>query len=168
MKSLEELLKSKPEPIKLTPLLIAQFFISKGGNIDHLKLQKLVYYAQAWFVSIYPDKEPLFDEPIEAWSHGPVVRSVYNRFRKYGMNRLENANYLWDEENNRPYVDIINRCVYCPKEVWIQFLEDEVSNVKGMKKYVIPEKQRMIKELEKYKDYQFIDVLSIFTANANH
>ncbi|MFJ8528636.1 Panacea domain-containing protein [Bacillus sp. NPDC094106] len=102
MKSLEELLRMKPEKVKLTPLLIAQYFISKGGNIDHLKLQKLVYYAQAWFVTIYPDKEPLFDEQIEAWSHGPVARSVHNRFRKYGINRLENNNYLWDEEKTDP------------------------------------------------------------------
>lgn len=62
---------------------IADFFISNvdaksGDTISHLKLQKLVYYAQAWHFTLFG--KPLFDEKIEAWKHGPVVRSIYSRF----------------------------------------------------------------------------------------
>lgn len=46
-----------------------------GVNITNLKLQKLLYYAQGF--SLAWRGHPLFDEPIEAWAHGPVVRSVY-------------------------------------------------------------------------------------------
>ena len=28
--------------------------------------------------------KPLFDEPIEAWQHGPVVKSVYHQYKKSG------------------------------------------------------------------------------------
>ena len=35
------------------------------GDMDKIKLQKLVYYSQAW--SLVFDDEPLFGEPIEAW-----------------------------------------------------------------------------------------------------
>jgi uncharacterized phage-associated protein len=37
-----------------------------------MKLQKLVYYAQAWSLAL--DSEPIFDEPIEKSPHGPVVK----------------------------------------------------------------------------------------------
>ncbi len=41
-----------------------------------MKLQKLVYYSQAW--SLVWDERPIFDEPIEAWAGGPVVRTLFN------------------------------------------------------------------------------------------
>ena len=42
-----------------------------------IKLQKLVYYCQAW--SLVWDEEPLFNEKIEAWVHGPVIPELYKR-----------------------------------------------------------------------------------------
>jgi len=56
-----------------------------GGNyprIDQMKLQKLLYYANAWWLAF--NGEPLFDEDIEAWPWGPVVRNVYLEFREFG------------------------------------------------------------------------------------
>ena len=54
---------------------VAQFMISfsheHGDPISNLKLQKLLYYAQAWFLAL--QDKPLFDERIEAWAHGPVA-----------------------------------------------------------------------------------------------
>lgn len=44
-----------------------------------VKLQKLVYYAQAW--SLVWDEKPMFDERIEAWANGPVVPALYERHR---------------------------------------------------------------------------------------
>lgn len=40
-----------------------------------IKLQKLVYYCQAW--SLVWDEEPLFQEAVEAWAMGPVVHELY-------------------------------------------------------------------------------------------
>ncbi len=51
------------------------------------KLQKLVYYCQAW--SLVWDKEAIFPEEIEAWANGPVVRELYNAHRgKYRLRCL--------------------------------------------------------------------------------
>src|SRR6202035_2468893 len=47
-----------------------------------MKLQKLLYYCQAW--SLAWDGVPLFDDPIEAWANGPVVRDVWERTRDRG------------------------------------------------------------------------------------
>lgn len=71
---------------------IADWFLCRvdreaGGAITHLKLQKLLYYAQAWYFTAY--NKPLFREKIEAWQHGPVVREVFNRFRDSGWYSLD-------------------------------------------------------------------------------
>ena len=67
---------------KITISDIADYFITKnheyGDYITNLKLQKLVYYAQAWYLA-FLDK-PLFDEDFEAWVHGPVNRDLYDRY----------------------------------------------------------------------------------------
>ncbi|MCC7491615.1 MAG: DUF4065 domain-containing protein [Fimbriimonadaceae bacterium] len=44
-----------------------------------MKLQKLVYYAQAW--SLVWDERPLFEEPIQAWANGPVVPVLFEAHR---------------------------------------------------------------------------------------
>jgi len=54
---------------------VAAYIVSKLGTISTMKLQKLVYYAQAW--SLVWDEQPLFQEPIEAWANGPVVRDLF-------------------------------------------------------------------------------------------
>jgi uncharacterized phage-associated protein len=58
---------------------VAAYILEKYGPISAMKLQKLVYYAQAW--SLVWDDRPLFSERIEAWANGPVVRDLYDRHR---------------------------------------------------------------------------------------
>lgn len=54
------------------------------GSITTMKLQKLVYYCQAW--ALVWDEEPLFPERIEAWANGPVCPALYERHK--GMFRI--------------------------------------------------------------------------------
>ena len=44
-----------------------------------MKLQKLLYYSQAW--SLVWDDKPLFAAKIEAWANGPVVRDVFRMYK---------------------------------------------------------------------------------------
>ena len=53
-----------------------------GDSITNLKLQKLLYYVQAWHLVNF-DKKPLFDEEIEVWDFGPVVGKVYHKFKEF-------------------------------------------------------------------------------------
>lgn len=50
-----------------------------GDTITHLKLQKLLYFAQAWHLA--NKGKPLFEGDFQAWAHGPVVRKIYDRFK---------------------------------------------------------------------------------------
>ena len=57
-------------------------YILDDRTMTGLKLQKLLYYSQAW--SLVWDGEPLFEEKIEAWPSGPVVREVYCGYFEVG------------------------------------------------------------------------------------
>ncbi|MCC6923464.1 MAG: DUF4065 domain-containing protein [Nitrosomonas sp.] len=58
---------------------VADYILVKQGAISAMKLQKLIYYSQAW--SLVWDDEPLFNNKIEAWANGPVVRDLYEKHR---------------------------------------------------------------------------------------
>jgi uncharacterized phage-associated protein len=50
-----------------------------GSHLNFLKLQKLMYYVQAWYLAFYG--KPLFPGKFQAWVHGPVNRELYDRFK---------------------------------------------------------------------------------------
>lgn len=54
---------------------VAKYILDILGSTTTMKLQKLVYYCQAWSL-VWDDKE-LFPEKIEAWANGPVVRELF-------------------------------------------------------------------------------------------
>lgn len=75
-----------------TALDIAKWFINatdreSGDAITHLKVQKLLYYAQGWSLA-YLGK-PLFSEDMQAWAHGPVAVSVWEYFRDCGYQAIQ-------------------------------------------------------------------------------
>lgn len=55
---------------------VACYVMLKVKQCTTMKLQKLLYYCQAWYL-VWNDK-PLFRENIEAWANGPVIRELYN------------------------------------------------------------------------------------------
>lgn len=55
---------------------VAAAILAQQGSMSTWKLQKLVYYCQAWH--LVWDDVPLFPDAIQAWSNGPVVRSLYD------------------------------------------------------------------------------------------
>jgi uncharacterized phage-associated protein len=54
---------------------VAKFILNRSGPMSAMKLQKLVYYCQAW--SLVWDGRPIFPEEIQAWIYGPVVPNLY-------------------------------------------------------------------------------------------
>jgi len=49
-----------------------------GESLNNIKLQKLLYYTQAWHLAFYDTK--FFENRFQAWIHGPVNREIYDRF----------------------------------------------------------------------------------------
>lgn len=58
---------------------VAKYILEKEGAMSAMKLQKLMYYCQAW--SMVWDERPLFDADFEAWANGPVLSSIYEVHR---------------------------------------------------------------------------------------
>ncbi|WP_252180295.1 type II toxin-antitoxin system antitoxin SocA domain-containing protein [Endozoicomonas sp. 4G] len=75
---------------KITATNVADFFLNKvhthGDVITNKKIQKMVYYAQAWYLALYD--EPLIEEDCEAWVHGSVYTKQYHRFKSYTWNPI--------------------------------------------------------------------------------
>jgi uncharacterized phage-associated protein len=69
---------------------IADWFIrfahEVGDPITNLRLQKLMYYAQAWYLALHGER--LIPDAFEAWVHGPVIPSLYERFSAYRWNPI--------------------------------------------------------------------------------
>lgn len=79
---------------------VAEFFLSKD-SMTNKKVQKLCYYAQAWFFALY--NRQLFDDRIEAWVHGPVCPSLYREYADYGFEpipKLSNEIKMQEKEEN--------------------------------------------------------------------
>ncbi|MBL4613640.1 MAG: DUF4065 domain-containing protein [Magnetovibrio sp.] len=58
---------------------VARYILEQKPGITAMKLQKLVYYSQAW--SLVWDEAPLFPQSIKAWANGPVVGTLYGCHR---------------------------------------------------------------------------------------
>lgn len=90
---------------------VARYFLCKtreyGDLVTNLKLQKLVYYAQAWFLALH--NEPLFADRLEAWVHGPVQPDLYRRWKQFGWNPITAELICPQFDDNRivPHLDEI-------------------------------------------------------------
>ncbi|MFD1703365.1 Panacea domain-containing protein [Methylopila henanensis] len=84
--------------MKYTPQHIVNYFLTRaereGRPLTPLKLIKLVYIAYGWVLALTGKR--LFDEPIQAWQHGPVIPSVYHEFKHYGKRPIEDKATCFD------------------------------------------------------------------------
>lgn len=86
----------------LKALDVAKYVLSltdeKSGNtISNLGLQKLLYYVQGYYIACF--NKPLFEENILAWDHGPVVKEVYEEYKKYKYNSIPKYKLTLEEKN---------------------------------------------------------------------
>ena len=94
-----------------------------GDNITNLKLQKLLYYSQGFHLAMYGTV--LFEEPIKAWEHGPVVESIYHQFKKHGANAIDIPEVIDLKMFTKAQKDLLNE-VY---EVYGQFSAWKLRNM---------------------------------------
>jgi len=84
---------------------VADYFLvltdtNAGDSITNLKMQKLAYYGQAWHLAL--KGEPIFHDPIQAWPHGPVVPSLYHRFKGNGWSSIDPMKLATDPFDDLP------------------------------------------------------------------
>jgi uncharacterized phage-associated protein len=105
--------------IEVANWFIDQFDRESGGLITHLKVQKLLYFAEAWCQALL-DRE-LFEESMEAWAHGPVVREVFDVYRDYGWEPLTASDEIIEFDSD--VEDVLNQVLDVYGEVSAKTLE---------------------------------------------
>lgn len=123
---------------------VSRFIINysneKDYGISNLKLQKVLYFVQAYFLMETEDHSPCFSEDIQAWNFGPVVPEVYYEYKQYGS-------------NNIPYI-----------KYYIEFDKQDIWNTRRIdyKNEIQLEDQNMIKDvvdtLSKYSASDLVDI----------
>jgi len=85
---------------------VAAYIVEKIKPITTIKLQKLVYYCQAW--SLVWDEKAIFSEDIEAWVYGPVVRKLfYYHQGSYVINSIMMGNSRVLNEEQQETIDAV-------------------------------------------------------------
>lgn len=72
---------------------------NKDYGISNLKLQKILYFIQAYFLIC--TNAPCFLERIEAWDLGPVVPEAYREYKQFGSGDIPTVTHIvvFDEDN---------------------------------------------------------------------
>lgn len=102
---------------------VAKYILENTGEISTYKLQKLCYYSQAWNL-VWHDI-PLYDSPIMAFAHGPVIKELYDyhkdqfSIKSSDIKKCKLSNILTDSEK-----DTINRVLQFYGNKTAQWLSD--------------------------------------------
>ena len=137
IKDEEDFIKLIKQDRALKGIDVAKYILSKV-KCTHLKLEKLVYLCFAEYLCKYDKK--LFNDQIFAYKYGPVVKSVYDKYRGGHSMEIEQ-----DEK------DIDAKYIYeMPSRSRIMFAEDGIGKIK-----VIDE------TIEKYGDLSANDLVKL-------
>ncbi len=73
---------------------VANWFLANIESVTNKKLQKLVYYAYAWFLVFNNETAEdielkFFDARFEAWVHGAVCPELYDKYKEYGSSNIQ-------------------------------------------------------------------------------
>lgn len=74
-------------------LISIAYMFEQMQEVTPLALQKMLYYIQGIYMVLY--KEPLFPEECRAWLHGPVYNKVYDLFRDFKYNPIEDNRFIF-------------------------------------------------------------------------
>ena len=100
---------------------VAAYVLDNQGPMTAMKLEKLVYYCQAW--SLVWDEAPLFPERIEAWAAGPVVPALYYQHRGlFQVAKWPNGNPTALTEKQRETIDAVLRYYGNKSSQWLSDL----------------------------------------------
>lgn len=89
---------------------IIKFSNEKDYGISNLKLQKILYFVQAYFLLKKDDHSPCFAEKIEAWDFGPVVPEAYREYERFGSGDIPTIMVDEDDavsDDDKALIDIV-------------------------------------------------------------
>lgn len=110
-------------------------------GISNLKLQKILYFVQAYFLINTESKTPCFEEKIEAWDFGPVVPKAYHEYKQYGSGDIPTIT---------SYID------FSTQDIW------DSERIKYDDQNISEKDRRLINEVvDKFADYTATDLVTL-------
>ncbi len=104
-----------------TVLDVAAYILKQKKVLSTWKLQKLVYYSQAW--SLVWDEEPLFKEKIQAWINGPVCPALYKEHKgRFQIRKISSGDPTKLNQDQRETVDAVLRFYGDKPPHWLSHL----------------------------------------------
>lgn len=82
---------------------VISYIFKRAGEITPLALQKMLYYVQGIYMVLYGNE--LFAEDCEAWVHGPVFRNVYEVFKGFKYNPIDDSRFAMLQNRFRELSD---------------------------------------------------------------
>lgn len=115
----------RKELSKIDSNVLVDYILVRGGAMSHLKLQKILFYVQAYHLAYF--EQEIIDDDFEAWVHGPVSRKIYNLLKEYSTLYSE---IEYDGEYTVPQ-DIINKTICHDQVDLINDVIDELKDLSG-------------------------------------
>lgn len=107
---------------------VADWFLSRS-SMSPKKLQKLIYYAYAWTITLLNEdvnhlENRLFtDQPIQAWVHGPVVPTIYHKYKVNGYREIDKT------EKKVEFTEDITDILEQVWDVYGEFTADQLESI---------------------------------------
>lgn len=79
--------------IKDYTIYIGITMLMKGLTVSPLKLQKILYYEQAWHMVSFGREHKLFNVAPQAWVNGPVYPEIYHKYKNMVPGMCDHLNY---------------------------------------------------------------------------
>ena len=99
----------------------AQYILDNLGPMTSMKLQKLIYYSQAW-ATVWND-DVLFDEQFQAWDNGPVVRELWEANKgKFRIATVEDGDSSAVNDAQRETIDRVLEFYGAKNAQWLSDL----------------------------------------------
>lgn len=68
---------------EVSAVALSDYILKHYGPMSHLKLQKLLYYCDAYHLAYF--ERQLVDSGFQAWVHGPVCVEVYHALKGHSV-----------------------------------------------------------------------------------
>lgn len=107
---------------------ISDWFLTKE-SMQPRKLQKLVYYVQAWSNALF-DIPLINDTEFEAWTSGPVSPKLRDKYLSYGWNDIDKIN-----KQNEIYDNKVNDLL---ESIWLTYGDKTANELEAISHNELP------------------------------
>lgn len=106
---------------------VSKYFLSKIDTeaeevITPLKLQKIIYYAQAWLLAL--KDRTFFQEDFQAWVHGPVIPNLYYQYKKHGYSSIPKVENFDDSIFDKDQLNVLEMVKFAYVRYDAKYLEE--------------------------------------------